>query len=56
MSNSNQASPKAEQVLKELLEELDNDNALESHLPKSVTDLDKAALLAVIYRLMAHIK
>lgn len=55
MSNSNKPSAQADAILKDVLEGLDTDDALESHLPDSVTKLDKAALLAVIYRLLARI-
>lgn len=57
MSNSNTPSAQADKVLKEVLEGLDtNEDALESHLPESVTKLDKAGLLAVIYRLLARVQ
>jgi hypothetical protein len=57
MTNSFNVTPKARKVLEEVLEELDkSDEPTESHLPHEVTKLDKAALLAVIYRLVAKVR
>lgn len=56
MENSTNAAPKHEQILKEILTSLDRDGATEFHLPPEVVSLDKAALLAVIYRLLPLIR
>lgn len=57
MANTTNVSPKGAEVLKEVLESLqNNDDALESHLPKEIYELDKPALLAVIYRVLAYVK
>jgi hypothetical protein len=56
MSNSYNATPKDKKILDDILESLKgSDEPTESHLPKDVYDLDKATLLAVIYRLLAKI-
>lgn len=57
MANSYNVTPKAAKVLGDILEELkQSDEPTESHLPEEVTKLDKATLLAVIYRLVAKVR
>lgn len=52
--NTYNVSPKDDSVLQDIVVNLkQNDDALEYHLPKSITELDKPALLAVIYRLVS---
>jgi hypothetical protein len=52
--NTNNASPKDDSVLQDIVAKLhQTDDALEYHLPKIITELDKPALLAVIYRLVS---
>jgi hypothetical protein len=54
--NSNKPSRNAERILNEALEHLDkSDDPLEYHLPESVTSLDKAYILAVLYRVISTI-
>jgi hypothetical protein len=56
MPNSYHVSETGQKILSEVLESLkDSDDPLESHLPKEVFDLDKATLLAVLYRTLAKI-
>lgn len=56
MANSYHVSEKAQGILDEVLSSLKNsDDPLESHLPKEVFDLDKATLLAVLYRVLAKV-
>jgi hypothetical protein len=57
MANSYSTTDKAKSVLDEILEDLSkSDEPTESHLPEEVTKLDKATLLAVIYRLVAKVR
>ena len=57
MANSTNVTPKAKAILDEILDHLkDSDEPTESHLPQEIFDLDKATLLAVIYRLVARVK
>ena len=53
--NSNTPSPKAEKILQDAIDNIQQDEALEFHLPNSVTSLDKAAILAVLYRVVSAI-
>lgn len=53
--NSNEGSEKGKKILEDVLASLNEDEALEFHLPSTVTNLDKAALLAVLYRVLARI-
>lgn len=56
MANSYTVTGHAKQILDDVLDTLkDSDDPLESHLPKAVFDLDKATLLAVLYRVLAKI-
>lgn len=49
--HTDQVSPIAKRRLDEAVEHVEHSGSLEFHLPENVTSLDKAALLAVIYRL-----
>lgn len=56
MANSYHVTPNAKKILDDVLDTLkDSDDPLESHLPKDVYDLDKATLLAVLYRVLAKV-
>jgi hypothetical protein len=57
MTNSTNVTPKAKKILDDILEELkDSDEPTESHLPQEIFDLDKATLLAIVYRLVARVR
>jgi hypothetical protein len=57
MANSTNVTPKAKAVLDDILEDIKaSDEPTESHLPQEIFDLDKATLLAVIYRLVARVR
>jgi len=54
--NTNKTSKNAERILNEALEHLDkSDDPLEYHLPESITSLDKAYILSVLYRVISTI-
>lgn len=57
MANSYTVTPKQQAVLDDVLDTIKkSDDPLESHLPKEIFDLDKATLLAVLYRVLAQVR
>lgn len=53
---SHNVDDRSKQILNEILASLhDSDEPLEYHLPPEITRLDKAALLAVLYRLLMKV-
>jgi hypothetical protein len=55
MLNSKKASPKNYDKLQEILSDHQSSD-LEYHLPKEILDMDKAALLSLVYRLLQMTK
>lgn len=54
-TNTHNIDEHGKRILNEVMASLhDSDDPTEFHLPVEVTKLDKAALLAIIYRLLAR--